>query len=66
MRGSATTALLERLVNGARCEVTGCYGLAAWLVSFNDQTSHLCSKHTRVQMRDQSRWEAVEGEEIER
>jgi hypothetical protein len=58
MRSWTTQALLERLVTGDRCEAKGCYELAVWLVSFNDESSHWCSKHTRMQMRNGSIWGA--------
>jgi hypothetical protein len=56
MRSSATQALVDRLVTGERCEEKGCYELAVWLVSFNDEASHWCSRHTRMKMRDVNHW----------
>ncbi len=64
MRSSTAQAFLERLVTGVRCEEHGCYGLAVWLVSFNDTSTHLCSKHTRLQMRDQAKWNRLAGAEV--
>jgi len=66
MRSQVTQAFLERFVTGETCELKGCYNLAVWLVSFNDQTSHWCSKHTRMHMRDQGHWGSPAGAEIER
>jgi hypothetical protein len=57
MRSATSQAGLQRLVTGHRCEVQGCYRMALWLVSFESETSHWCSKHTRVFMRDVSFWE---------
>ena len=57
MRTSATMALLERLDTGSRCEEMGCYEEAVWLITFKDEAVHLCSKHTRMQMRNAGRWE---------
>ncbi len=65
MRSSTAQAVLERLVTGASCEAVGCYGLAVWLVSFNDEASHWCSKHTRMQMRSQSRWYSLQNAAVE-
>ncbi len=65
MQSRATLAALERLDNGGSCEAKGCYELGVWLVSFNGEASHLCSKHTRVRMRDTSRRADTIGVELE-
>jgi len=56
MRSWTSKALIERLVTGDGCEVKGCYELAIWLVSFNDETAHWCARHTRMMMRDVNHW----------
>jgi len=56
MRSWTSQALIERLVTGDRCEVKGCYELAIWLISFNDETTHWCARHTRTRMRDVNHW----------
>jgi hypothetical protein len=57
MRSTAFQTGLRRLATGFRCEAQGCYEVALWLVSFESETSHWCSKHTRIFMRDASIWE---------
>lgn len=54
-------ARLKRLVTGHRCEARGCCAMALWLVSFESETSHWCSKHTRIFMRDIRLWEKKAG-----
>ena len=61
MRSWATQASVERRVTGERCEEKGCYGVAVWLIAFNGETTHLCSKHTRMQMRETNRWAEAFG-----
>ena len=61
MRSWAAEASIERRVTGDRCEEKGCYGTAIWLISFNGETTHLCSKHTRMQMRETGRWAEAFG-----
>ena len=56
MKGRTSQALLERLITGGRCEVEGCYEMAVWLVSFNEEAAHWCPKHTRINMRDVGQW----------
>jgi len=56
MKGTTSQALIERVVTGGRCEVKGCYELADWLVSYNDQVSHWCPKHTIMKMGDTDMW----------
>ena len=56
MRSWTTQALLERLVTAYSCEVPGCFGPAVWLISFDDEASHLCARHTRTYMRTEGRW----------
>ncbi len=56
IRSSAAQAVLERMVTGERCEVKGCYENAIWLVSLNDDAFHWCPRHTKMRMRDASRW----------
>ncbi len=56
MRTSIEKGALERRVTGQKCEVSGCYGLATWLITFDGDTSHWCSKHTRIRMREPGRW----------
>jgi hypothetical protein len=56
MRSATSQAGLKRLITGHRCEVQGCYALAHWLVSFESETSHWCSKHTHIFMRDARLW----------
>ncbi len=65
MRSWTMQATIERLVNGYPCEVKGCYDLAVWLVSFDEETSHWCSKHTRLSMRETSRWGDLLGAKME-
>jgi len=65
MRSWTSQAMLERLITGERCEVEGCYDLAVWLVSFDDEASHWCSKHTRIKMRDASHWSDLLGTKME-
>ena len=35
----------------------GCYDIAVWLLTFNGEASHLCARHTKIQMKDSSRWD---------
>jgi hypothetical protein len=56
MRSTMSQAGLRRLVTGHECEVQGCREMALWLVSFESETSHWCSKHTRIFMRDATLW----------
>ncbi len=65
MRSWTTQATLERLDTGDSCEVKGCYELGVWLVSFNGESSHLCSKHTRMQMRNTGRWADISDTKLE-
>jgi hypothetical protein len=51
MQSRAQQTGIQRVVTGNRCEVQGCYEMALWLVSYRDDTSHLCAKHTRSAMR---------------
>ena len=57
MRSSTTPARLERLETGDGCEEMGCYDVAVWLLTFNGEASHLCARHTKIQMKDSSRWD---------
>jgi len=65
MRSRTSQALLERLITGERCEVKGCYELAVWLVSFNDEEAHWCSRHTITRMRDANYWSDVPSTKLE-
>jgi len=65
MKNWKTQALLERLVAGDRCEERGCHDAVVWLVTFNDETSHWCSRHTKIQMRNATRWEGVLDAKLE-
>jgi hypothetical protein len=56
MRSKTWHAGLQRVITGNRCEVQGCYEMALWLVTFKDENSHLCGKHTRSCMRNMSFW----------
>jgi hypothetical protein len=56
MKSATSQTGLQRLVTGRRCEVQGCYNMALWLVLFESEASHWCSKHTRIFMRDASLW----------
>jgi hypothetical protein len=56
MSGWVTQATLERLKTGDVCEENRCFELAVWSVTFNDESAHLCSRHTRMQMKDSTRW----------
>jgi hypothetical protein len=64
MRSWATQATLERLLTGDSCEEQGCFEVGVWLVSFNGESFHLCSKHTRVQMKDSARWADAFGTKV--
>ena len=65
MRSRTFQSLLEKLVTGERCEAKGYYELGVWLVSFNDQGAHLCSKHTRMNMRDVNYWSDLLGTKMQ-
>jgi len=65
MKGRTSQALIERVVTGGRCEVKGCYELADWLVSYNDEISHWCPKHTIMKMRDPEVWSNLTGATME-
>jgi len=56
VQGSSNQAAVLRIVNGDGCEVTSCYQVANWVVTFKDETYRLCAKHTMIKMRDASIW----------
>lgn len=58
MQRSTEPPTLERLITGERCDEKGCYDIAIWLVSFDQNAFHWCVKHTRSEMRDKERWGA--------
>lgn len=64
MRGWVTQANIERLATGDACEENGCFELGVWLVTFNDESEHLCSRHTRMQMKDSARWAEAFGTKV--
>jgi len=64
MRSWVTQATLERLVTGDVCEENGCFEPGVWLVTFNGESTHLCSRHTRVQMKDSARWAEAFGTKV--
>jgi hypothetical protein len=64
MRSAMSQAGLRRQVTGHKCEVQGCYEVALWLVSFGSETSHWCSRHTRIFMRDASLWEKKKASRV--
>ncbi len=46
MRNETSQTALRRLVTGNTCDVQGCYDMALWVVSYKEQSSHRCLKHT--------------------
>jgi hypothetical protein len=56
MRISMAEEGLRRLVAGNKCESMGCYETASWLIISGNEAQHLCPKHTRLEMRDSSKW----------
>ena len=64
MRSWATLATLERVATEEVCEEKNCFEPAAWLVSFNGESSRLCSRHTRIQMKDTARWAETFGSRV--
>ncbi|HEV2138946.1 MAG TPA: hypothetical protein VGR53_08890 [Nitrososphaerales archaeon] len=56
MEGSAEQAAVLRVMTVDGCEVSSCYQLAAWVLTFKDETYRLCAKHTMIKMRDGSIW----------
>ena len=56
VQGSTDQAAVLRVVTGDGCEVSSCYLMASWVLSFKDETYRLCSKHTMIKMRDASIW----------
>ena len=64
MKSWATQTTLERLETGDSCEEKGCFESAIWLVRFNEESCHLCLKHTRTQMRDSARWADAFGTKV--
>ena len=56
MQRRTSQDVLERFVTGERCDEEKCYELAVWSVSFNDETSHWCPRHTRMKMCDTNQW----------
>jgi hypothetical protein len=64
MRSWVTQATLERLVSGDSCEESGCFEPGVWLVTFNEEATHLCSRHTRLQMKDSARWAEAFGTRV--
>ncbi|HEV2225849.1 MAG TPA: hypothetical protein VGR56_03480 [Nitrososphaerales archaeon] len=65
MQGPAEQAAVLRIITVDGCEVSSCYQLAAWVVTFKDETYRLCSKHTMIKMRDASIWEDTAEGKIE-
>ncbi|HEY6283592.1 MAG TPA: hypothetical protein VIW22_06675 [Nitrososphaerales archaeon] len=65
MQGSADQAAILRVVTGDGCEVSSCYQVAAWVVTFEDETYRLCGKHTMIKMRDASIWGGTAEGKIE-
>jgi hypothetical protein len=62
MQGSAGQAAVLRVVKGDGCEVSSCYQMAIWVLTFKDETYRLCGKHTMIKMRDASIWgDTAEG-----
>ncbi len=65
MQGSADQAAVLRVVSGDGCEVTSCYQVATWVLTFNDEAYRLCPKHTMIKMRDPSIWGDIADGKIE-
>jgi hypothetical protein len=51
-----TSAKIQKLVTGFRCEEIGCYDMAAWFAVSGSLSFHWCSKHTKRYMRDGEFW----------
>ena len=64
MRSWATLATLSRVATEDVCEEKGCFEPAVWLVSFDGEASRLCSRHTKMQMRDTARWAETFGSKV--
>jgi hypothetical protein len=53
----SSTAHVQRLVTGFRCEIRGCFKQGEWYITFDDRAFHWCGNHTTERMHDNKFWE---------